>query len=213
MIDLKKSNGKTKKRTLFRNGLRSNITKYLGDKLSKKLNRTKITIPWSEMTAEDVINWPPDVEFVPLFRMNMHGLERLHELAKKDVLDFSPKFLSLKERQLVKSRSATPESLKMIREIETVLCDKLNSGTNKTFRRVPWNIIKKQDIINWPDGVPFYRLSQHSKKHLILLHKLRQVIFFNVEFLKSLSDPSFDRTFTGRQIIQQHKGVLKGNIT
>jgi len=165
------------------------------------------------MTADDVINWPPDVEFIPLFKMNLYGLKRLHELAKEDLLDFSPKFIRLKERPLSKSKSATPEFLKIRRDIETVLCDKLYSGTNKTFRRVPWNILKKENMINWPEGVPFSRLSQHSKKHLMLIHKLREVIFFREEFLKSLSDSSFDRTFIGRQIIQQHKGGIKEKLS
>jgi hypothetical protein len=48
------------------------------------------------MKAKDIINWPPDMEFRNVYRMSTEELKRLLELAKKDLLDFSPEFLKLR---------------------------------------------------------------------------------------------------------------------
>jgi hypothetical protein len=179
------------------NELRADFTKYLADKLARKLNVSSIRIPWSKMKAGDIINWPQDVKLIPIYNMNMKDIQRLHELVKKDILDFSPGLITrLREEELLKGKSAMPQFQEIIRDIETALCNKLNAGTNKNFNRVPWAILKTEDVYNWPEGVRFIRLSQLGKKHLRLLHKLRDVIFFSKEFLQRLSDPSFDKTIS-----------------
>lgn len=58
-------------------------------------------------------------------------------------------------------------------------------------------------MINWPQEIPLKRLPEQWKKHLSLLYRLKEEIFFSKEFLETLSDPRFDRTSIGRQIIQQ----------
>jgi hypothetical protein len=189
-------------RISLNNQLRSEVTNLLAYKLAKRLNNSITNFPWAKMTVEDIINWPSDVKFMPLYKMNVNQLRRLYKLAKQDRLDFSPEFIRFKERQLARSRFLKREAQDLIRDIETSLFNKLNSGTNKTFKRVPWSLLKKNDIINWPDGIPFVRLSLHSNTRLKLLHKLRVVISFSEDFLKRLSDPSFDKTNSARQILQ-----------
>jgi hypothetical protein len=161
------------------------------------------------MKAEEILNWPLEVKFGSTRTMNIFELARLHELAEEDLLDFSDEFLRFRELQLVKSKAATPESQKIIKDIEKALCNKLNAGTNKNFRWVPWSILKKADVINWPERIPFIRLSRHKKEDLKLLHKLREAISFSNVFLKTLSDRSFDKTPIGRHIIQSKAGAIK----
>jgi hypothetical protein len=78
---------------ISRGQLKSELNQYLKDKLSKKLNRFISQIPWSRLEEGDIINWPPEVKFMPIFMMNSKSLKRLKELSKKDLLDFSPEFL------------------------------------------------------------------------------------------------------------------------
>lgn len=171
-------------------GLRLEIQNYLSDKLAKRLNVSSLNVPWSKIKSEDIINWPQDVKFRTVQQLSTQELETLHELVKENALDFSPEFLRLRELQLRKNEKRRPNLI--IKAIETALCKKLSAGTNVNFKRVPWNIIRKQDMINWPDGVPFLRLSQQGRKRLKLLHKLREVISFSEEFLQRLSDPSWE---------------------
>jgi hypothetical protein len=188
----------------YRDKLRSDVSKYLGDKLAKKLNLSHITIPWSKMKAGDITNWPQDIKFQSVFKLNIRQLQALHELASKDQLDFSSNFL-----QLSTSKLRGVKFKEIMKDIETTLCNKLSAGTNKTFRRVPWSMLKKQDVINWPAGVPFERLSRNSLKRLKLLHKLRDVIFFSKDFLNTLSDAGFDRTPIGKFVLADD-GAAKG---
>jgi hypothetical protein len=75
--------------------LKSDIRKYFGDKLAKKLNIKSVKrLPWSQMKAEDIINWPENVEFKSVAKLGLKDLKILYELAKKDQLDFSSEFLS-----------------------------------------------------------------------------------------------------------------------
>jgi hypothetical protein len=205
LIDLKKSHEVGRKRPGNDDEaikLRSDFKKYLEDKLAKKLNVATITIPWSKIKEHDIINWPQDVKFRAIDQMKVDELKRLHLLVKEDALDFSSEFLRLRERQSSRSRSVTPEFQEMIWDIETALCNKLTAATHKKFKRVPWTILKKEDIVNWPEGIPFKTLSRQGKKSLRLLHMRREVIFFRKEFLTTISDPSFDTTYIGRQMIQ-----------
>jgi hypothetical protein len=188
----------------YRDKLRSDVSKYLGDKLAKKLNVLSFKVPWSKMKAEDIINWPSGIEFKPLSNMNLKEVQVLHELASEDQLDFSSKFL-----QLSKGKLRPSEFQEIMKDIETTLCDKINAATNKTFRRVPWSMLKKGDIINWPEEIPFISLSKHRMKRLKLLHKLRDVIFFSKDFLNTLSDAGFDRTPIGKFVLADD-GAAKG---
>jgi DICT domain-containing protein len=196
----------TFKPTNDRDELRTEVLLYMKDKISKKINMRSNYFSWAKLKAGDIMNWPPDLKFAPINTMNTNEVKKLHELVKKDILDFSPGLITrLREEELLKSKSAMPEFQEIIRDIETALCNKLNAGTNKNFDRVPWAILKTEDVYNWPAGVRFIRLSQLGKKHLRLLHKLRDVIFFSKEFLQRLSDPSFDKTPIGKLIISRHK--------
>jgi hypothetical protein len=185
----------TKHRASSKNQIQSDITKYLGDKLAKKLNISSIKVPWSHIKTGDIVNWPSDVKLIPISQLSSKDVNSLYALAKEDLLDFSPTFLRrLRVHQLRKSKSRTPEFQEIISDIQTALCNKLNDGTNKKFKKVPWIMLKTDDIINWPAGIPFIRLSRHTMNRLKLLHKLRYEIFFSEEFLKKLSDPRYEWT-------------------
>jgi hypothetical protein len=69
------------------------VAKYLADKLAKKLNRSQIAVPWTQMKVGDIINWPSDVNFASVFLLNTNDVTKLHNLVRKDKLDFSPEFL------------------------------------------------------------------------------------------------------------------------
>jgi hypothetical protein len=145
-----------------------------------------IRLSWSKMKPEDIINWPSDVRFIPVQKMKLYELKSLHKLVKEDILEFSPEFLRLKESQFSKIKSPKSELQDMIRDIETALCNKLNAGSNKSFSRVPWAVLRKGDIINWPKEIPLVWLSTQSKKRLRLLHKLREKFDFSKDFRKAL---------------------------
>jgi uncharacterized protein YdhG (YjbR/CyaY superfamily) len=69
------------------------VIKSLRDKLAYKLNKPSIKIPWSQMEAGDIINWPPTVDLTKAAKLNKNDLKTIHELAMKDQLDFSAEFL------------------------------------------------------------------------------------------------------------------------
>jgi len=86
------SDSKKARRSNYMGELRSYVRKYLHYKLSTQLNVPRMQVPWSRMKAEDIINWPSEVEFISIEKMNFNGLKKLHELAVEDKLDFSPEF-------------------------------------------------------------------------------------------------------------------------
>jgi hypothetical protein len=73
--------------------LREAVEKYLSLKLAKNLNVASIKVPWSKMKEQDIINWPSDLKFKPIFMMDRKDLTRLYILAGEGLLDFSPEFL------------------------------------------------------------------------------------------------------------------------
>jgi hypothetical protein len=187
----------------IRDKLRSEISEYLQDKLAKKLNTSRIRIPWSRMKKGDIINWPSKLKFESVTYMNTNEIKMLHQLMIEDKLDFSPEFLKNVQKSLPKNVQKSDRKT-IIKDIETALCNKLNSGTNKKFKLVPWHIIEKNDLINWPDGIPFMQPSRLSKNRLKWLHNFREVIFFSGDFLEKLSDPRLDRTYlNGKQSIKR----------
>jgi hypothetical protein len=75
--------------------LRSDVTTYLSKKLAQKLNVPSMQrLPWSKMTAGDIINWPPEVEFKEFGKLNVDPVRKIHKLVKEDKLDFSQEFIS-----------------------------------------------------------------------------------------------------------------------
>jgi hypothetical protein len=154
------------KRVHYSNDLRSEVVKYLGDKLAKKLNISSIKLPWSRMKAEDIINWPSDVEFKTINRVGMEELKRLHELVKIDKLDFTPEFLSrlqtMSQLSVAKLRSNFAKYLQ----------DKLAKKLNVPSIKVPWSKMKAADIINWPLDVEFLSPGQMNFNDLTKLHGL-----------------------------------------
>jgi hypothetical protein len=185
-----------------RYGLKTDINKYLSDKLAKELSLPNIRVPWAQIKAKDILNWPADVRCIPVWWMQADEVKTLHKLVKENALDFSPQFLKSE-----KSKLQNPSIQGKIGEIETVLCKKLDAGTNKRFRHVPWNMMRKEDIINWPEGIPLQRLSKHRRGRLKLLHKLREEISFSEAFLQRLS--SLNQASI-RQFIISDKALKKG---
>jgi hypothetical protein len=77
-----------------RDQLRLAIIQSLRDKLASKLNKPSIKIPWEQIEAGDIINWPSTVKFMSVWLLKGNDLKTIHKLVKEDQLDFSPEFLS-----------------------------------------------------------------------------------------------------------------------
>jgi hypothetical protein len=166
-------------KTHYRDELRSDVRKYLGDKLATKLNVPSIKVPWSQMTAKDIINWPADVKFIKVQKMNKDELKSLHKLAKEDLLDFSPEFISRFE-----DMTADRDELRSV--VAKYIGDKLAKKLNVSSMQVPWSQMTAEDIINWPQDIEFRSISQINTNELKRLHKLVKgyVLDFSPEFLK-----------------------------
>jgi hypothetical protein len=163
---------------------RTYIAQYLGVKLSKQLNVPSMEVPWSQMTAGDITNWPSGMEVKPPKKMNIKELKRLHELAKEDVLDFSPKFL----RRITSNRTANTLYFPKLRaSVANYLTQKLASGLNvDSVRLLPWSEMTEGDILNWPSDVEFRPLYKMKTKEIRRLYEFAKAdrLVFSPEFLK-----------------------------
>lgn len=158
--------------------LRSDLTKYLAEKLAKKMNVPSIKIPWAKMRSEDIINWPSGIKFRPAHKMSTKELKRLHELTKEDLLDFTPDFLNRLKKNIGRDQLRS--------ELNEYLGAKLAKRLNRLGTRVPWSRMKEGDIINWPPEVefmPFLLMNMESLKRLKELSK-KDLLDFSPEFLK-----------------------------
>jgi hypothetical protein len=167
------------------NGLRSYVAKYLADKLAKKLNISRIQIPWSNMKPADIINWPSGVKFERIAQMDIKVVQKLNELAKEDLLDFTPEFIS--QFKIMK------DSVDKLRaDFTKYLADKLARKLNISRIQIPWSKMKPADIINWPPDVKFKRIAQMNANDLKKLHELvkQDLLDFTPEFLKLLQSTS-----------------------
>jgi len=88
-----------------RDQLRSDVAKYLANKLAKELNVSSVKVPWSKIKAGDIINWPSDLNVNRTRLLSTVALKRLHLLVEQDLLDFSPEFLRHTQRQLAESKA------------------------------------------------------------------------------------------------------------
>lgn len=79
-----------------------------------------------------------------------------------------------------------PEFKPIIKDIEDTLLAKLTAGTNIKFSRVPWSVLTKQDLINWPEKMPIWRLSRQGKNNLRRLHGIISDVNFSKDFLGKL---------------------------
>jgi hypothetical protein len=156
--------------------LRSYVTNYLTTKLSEKLRRG-VKLPWSKMEAQDIINWPPSVKFEQIYQMNLKNVKKLQKLAKEDLLDFSPEFIS---------RFKITENQNFRLDIRNYLEAKLARKLNVPGIKIYWSRMKAEDIINWPPDIEFrsiYRLSTWKVRKLQELAK-QDLLDFSPEFLR-----------------------------
>jgi peptidyl-tRNA hydrolase len=172
---------KDDKSIYVRNELRADVTKYLADKLAKKLNVSNTLLPWSQMKAEDVINWPSDLKFMPVNKMTLHELKMLHKLVKEDLLDFTPQFL-----RNFKIISLYGHELRHY--VTKYLVDKLAKKFNMSLIRIPWTKMTAEDIINWPSEVQFKPIYQMNTNDTKMLHALARedLLDFSPTFLRRL---------------------------
>jgi hypothetical protein len=156
-------------RTRYDEELRSNVAKYLKDKLSKKLNLTSATIPWSKMKEDDIINWPSDVKFIRVGKMNGIELQKLNQLTREDILDFSPKFLSQYKTLILETHKDDEIRSEVTKYLKDKLAKKLNLSS---ITVLPWSKMKAEDLLNWPrevDFIPFYNMKAADLK---AIHKV-----------------------------------------
>jgi hypothetical protein len=171
-----------RKETDKRDVLKSDIRKYLADKLTKKLHVRSIKVPWSEITAKDIINWPPDVEFRNVELLSTVDLKRIHELAKDDILDFSPKFLSR-----FKINSKVNKRRDVLRlEVSQFLLKKLAQKLNlESFKRLPWSEMTAKDIMHWPPEVEFKSFDTMNTEEIRRIYEMvtDDLLDFSPEFI------------------------------
>jgi hypothetical protein len=167
-----------------RDELRSYLTKYLQDKLAEKLNVESIKkFPWSQMTAKDIINWPPEVELKKMVKMSSDQIRKIQELVKEDKLDFSQEFIS----RLKIIRIGTDNRDKLRPYLTKYLQDKLAEKLNvDSIKKLPWSQMKAKDIINWPPDMEFRNVNRMSRSEVKRLAELakKDLLDFSPEFLK-----------------------------
>jgi hypothetical protein len=132
------------------------------------------------MKSEDIINWPSDVPFREIYRMNTNDLKKLHKLVKADGLDYSPEFLS-------KLKSISHHQLKS--DVRKYLMHKFTQKLNRPSISIPWSRLEAGDIINWPSDVTFKPVNQLKTKELKRLLKMakKDVLDFSPEFLNQFN--------------------------
>jgi hypothetical protein len=179
--------------------LKSEVSRYLADKLANNLNVSNIRIPWSEMTGKDIINWPSDMDFIAVSKMKVDELKKLHKLTKDGLLDFTPEFLGrLKFGRL--NRANNRDQLRS--DVAKYLANKLAKELNVSSVKVPWSKIKAGDIINWPSDLNVNRTRLLSTVALKRLHLLveQDLLDFSPEFLRH----------TQRQLAESKANKLNG---
>jgi hypothetical protein len=157
---------KKPKRKHYQSELKPDVAKYLHKKLAEKLNVRRIKVPWEKMTANDIMNWPENVEFRNVNRMSAADASRLQELAKNDLLDFSPEFLS---RLKVTRRGDDELKSEMTKHLSKKLAQRLNV---QSIKQLPWNKMTADNIINWPQEVEFKRFDKMNMEKLKKIHEL-----------------------------------------
>jgi hypothetical protein len=137
-------------------------------------------VPWSEMTAKDIINWPENVKVKQVQNMDAKDLQILHKLAKKGKLDFSSELV----RRISSRRTQGFNKLRS--DITKYLSEKLAEKLNVNRIKVPWSKMKAEDIINWPENVEFKSVQKMGVKDLKILNQLakKDQLDFSSEFLK-----------------------------
>jgi hypothetical protein len=160
--------------------LKSDFTKYLADKLAKELNVDSIKVPWSEMTAKDIINWPENVEFKRPNVLKKNDLKTLHKMAKEDLLNFSPEFI---RRFTIEKKGLNELKSDFTKHLADKLAKKLDVGRIK----IPWSEMTAKDIINWPPEVKFQRPYFMDKNDFKRLDEVARkgLLDFSPEFFES----------------------------
>jgi hypothetical protein len=153
-----------------RDELRLEFRKNLADKLAKKLNADSIKhLPWSEMTAGDIINWPREVEFRTVDKMSTKELKSLQELAKNDQLDFTTESINrLKIKGRVFKNNRNELRSEMIKYLSKKLAQRLNV---QSIKKLPWSEMTEGDIINWPQGLEFKRFDIMNTEEVKKIHE------------------------------------------
>jgi hypothetical protein len=88
-----------------------------------------------------------------------------------------------------------PKYAPIINQIQNDLVKKLNKGVfpEQAYNKIPWNKLKRDDLINWPKDVPLERITKQGKKSLEKINSNLERIDFSKDFLdrSRLSRTSF----------------------
>jgi hypothetical protein len=131
------------------NEMKSDVTKYLKNKITQKLNVADINLlPLLPIKEGDITNWPSSVKFIPIYKMKGNDLKTIHELVKEDQLDFSPEFRRRLEVQTRGNSNDFGNYLPRIAEIPHQI------DLRTTRKTIPED--EASSVLPLPDGIYFY---------------------------------------------------------
>jgi len=71
----------------------------------------------------------------------------------------------------------------MIQAINIDLLIKLNKGSKTYSSHIPWNLIQRNSMVDWPDGVPVKKIMLQGRKNLKVIYASLDSIQFTEKFL------------------------------
>ena len=136
------------------------------------------------LKRENFFNWPTDVRLGRIIKQGKQSLVKLYSNLHR--IDFTKEFL---DRYASKPKDGTKD--KLIQEIKEKLLEKLRAGLEREgidvrINSVPWFILKRDDLINWPVSVPVQIIFKQYQNSIRKIHYNLGRINFTLDFLKKL---------------------------
>jgi hypothetical protein len=174
----------------------AHMIKEIQNHLLRKLNKGLLLkskqayrqIPWKQLKREDLVNWPNDVRLGQIKHQGKQSLVKLYN--NLDRIDFTKEFLDDSKRRPNKD----PEIKQIRSEIQNKLLVKLNAGLKTKFISIPWSLIRREDLVNWPNNVPLNNIDKLGIEHLGSLHEHLDLINFTQEFFDRYASKPKDGT-------------------
>ncbi len=91
-----------------------------------------------------------------------------------------------------------PKYAYMIKEIQNHLLQKLSRGrllnSKQAYKQIPWNMLKRDDLVYWPNDVRLGQIMHQGKQSLVKLYSNLDRIDFIKEFLDRYASKLKDGT-------------------